>query len=86
MPVSEEDRLAADVACGFRGDTLPGQEFKSFWEAGMRYAELTRSDPADSPEGGRSGAQPDGYGGGGTKGDSGECHPSFSETLQHHFR
>jgi hypothetical protein len=23
----------------------PLQEFKSFWEAGMRYAELTRSDP-----------------------------------------
>jgi len=72
MPVSEKDRLAADVAeryavfeqALFRDSRrYPLQEFKSFREAGMRHAELTRSDPADSPEGGRSGAPPDGSGG-----------------------
>ena len=54
MPVAEKDRLAADVAeryavfeqALFRDSRRhPLQEFKSFWEAGMRHAELTRSEP-----------------------------------------
>ena len=54
MPVSEKERLAAEVAKRYSafeealfGDKrkYPLQEFKEFWEAGRRYAELTRSDP-----------------------------------------
>ena len=53
MPVSEKDRIAAEVADRYRvfeealfGDKrrYPLQEFKAFWEAGKRYAELTKSD------------------------------------------
>ncbi len=54
MPVSEKDRLAAEVAERYSafeealfGDKrkYPLQEFKASWEAGRRYAELTKSDP-----------------------------------------
>ena len=54
MPVSEKERLAAEVAKRYSafeealfGDKrkYPLQEFKEFWEVGRRYAELTRSDP-----------------------------------------
>jgi len=53
MPDSEKDRLAAEVAerysafeeALFRDKRrYPLPEFKSFWEAGRRYAELTKSD------------------------------------------
>ena len=53
MPYSEKDRLAAEVAerysafeeALFRDKRrYPLQEFKSFWEVGRRYAELTKSD------------------------------------------
>ena len=53
MPYSEKDRLAAEVAerysafeeALFRDKRrYPLPEFKSFWEAGRRYAELTKSD------------------------------------------
>jgi hypothetical protein len=53
MPTSGKDRLAAEVAERYsafeaalfrdkRG--YPLAEFKFFWEAGRRYAELTKSD------------------------------------------
>jgi hypothetical protein len=54
MPVSEKDRLAAEVAKRYSvfeealfadKRRYPLQEFKAFWEAGRRYAELTGSDP-----------------------------------------
>ena len=54
MPASEKDRFAAEVAKRYAafeealfGDKrkYPLQEFKAFWEAGRRYAELTKSDP-----------------------------------------
>ncbi len=54
MLASEKDRLAAEVARRYSafeealfGDKqkYPLQEFKAFWEAGKRYAELTKSDP-----------------------------------------
>ncbi len=54
MPASEKDRLAAEVAkCWLRFEEAlsankrkyPLQEFRVFWEAGRRYAELTKSDP-----------------------------------------
>jgi hypothetical protein len=53
MPSSEKDRLAVEVekrwakfeAALFGSKrTYPLQEFKAFWEAGRRYAELTKSD------------------------------------------
>ena len=53
MPASEKDRLAAEVVkrySAFEGALFgdkrkyPLQEFKAFWEAGRRYAELTKSD------------------------------------------
>lgn len=53
MPSSEKDRLAAEVekrwvefeAALFGSKrTYPLHEFKAFWEAGRRYAELTKSD------------------------------------------
>ena len=54
MPSSEKDRLAVEVekrwaefeeALFGSKRTYPLQEFKAFWEAGRRYAELTKSDP-----------------------------------------
>jgi hypothetical protein len=54
MPVSEKDRLAAEIAkrwSDFEAALFadkrryPLQEFKAFWEAGRRYAELTKRDP-----------------------------------------
>jgi hypothetical protein len=54
MTLSEKDRLAAEVAERYSlfeealfGDKrrYPLQEFKAFWEAVRRYAELTKSDP-----------------------------------------
>ncbi len=54
MPASEKDRLAAEVAdrwSEFQAALFadkrryPIQEFNAFWEAGRRYAELTKSDP-----------------------------------------
>jgi hypothetical protein len=54
MPSSEKDRLADEVtkrwsdfeAALFKSKrTYPLREFKTFWEAGRRYAELTKSDP-----------------------------------------
>jgi hypothetical protein len=54
MPSSEKDRLAAEVAERWSefeealfGDKrrYPLQEFKALWEAGRRYAEVTKSDP-----------------------------------------
>ena len=53
MPSSEKDRLATEVAKRWSDfeaalskskRTYPLQKFKAFWEAGRRYAELTRSD------------------------------------------
>jgi hypothetical protein len=52
-PESEKDRLAAEVAERYSAfeealfqdkRRYPLPEFKSFWEAGRRYAELTKSD------------------------------------------
>ena len=54
MPSLEKDRLAAEVAkrwsdfeaALFESKRMyPLQEFKAFWEAARRYAELTKSDP-----------------------------------------
>jgi hypothetical protein len=54
MALSEKDRLAAEVGERYSlfeealfGDKrrYPLQEFKAFWEAVRRYAELTKSDP-----------------------------------------
>ncbi len=53
MPKSEKDRLAAEVeerAIDFRmalsdKRRYPVEAFKAFWDAGKRYAELTRNDP-----------------------------------------
>ena len=53
MPTSEKDRLAAKVAERYSAfeaalfqdkRSYPLQEFKFFWEAGRRYADLTKSD------------------------------------------
>ena len=54
MPLSEKDRLAAEIS-RLRADfeaalvgnkrRYPLQEFMAFWEAGRHYAELTKSDP-----------------------------------------
>jgi hypothetical protein len=53
VPNSEKDRLAAEVADRWAEfqDGLsnkrryPVEQFRAFWEAGKRYAELTRNDP-----------------------------------------
>lgn len=53
MPNSEKDRLAAEVADRFAEfqDGLsdkgryPVEQFRAFWDAGTRYASLTRNDP-----------------------------------------
>ena len=54
MPSTEKDRLAAEVekrwsefeeALFGSKRTYPLQEFKALWEAGKRYAELTKFDP-----------------------------------------
>lgn len=54
MLASEKDRLAAEVENRWLefeqvlfGDKrkYPVREFKAFWEAAKRYAELTKSDP-----------------------------------------
>ena len=52
MPNSEKDRLAAEVAdrwVDFREGLsnkrkYPVEQFRAFWEAGKRYAELTKND------------------------------------------
>ena len=53
IPTSEKDRLAAEVAERYSAfeaalfqdkRSYPLPEFKFFWEAGRRYAELTKSD------------------------------------------
>jgi hypothetical protein len=53
MPVSERDRLAAVVAKRYSAfekalfgnkRKYPLREFQAFWDAGRRYAELTKSD------------------------------------------
>jgi hypothetical protein len=52
MPESEKDRLAAEVAerwLDFQDASsdkrrYPLQQFRSFWNAGKQYAELTRND------------------------------------------
>ena len=53
MPSSEKDRLAAEITrlrsefeAALFGNKrrYPLQEFMAFWEAGKRYAELTKSD------------------------------------------
>jgi len=61
MPLSEKDRLAAEIT-RLRSDfeaalfgnkrRCPLQEFMAFWEAGRRYAKLTRSDPLIHRSGG----------------------------------
>ena len=53
MPSSEKDRLAAEVEerwLDFQGALsnkrkYPVQQFRAFWEAGRRYADLTKQDP-----------------------------------------
>jgi hypothetical protein len=53
LPKSEKDRLAADVEDRWADfqDALsnnrryPVEQFRAFWHAGKRYAELTRNDP-----------------------------------------
>src|SRR5215475_2123849 len=55
MPVSEKERLAAEVAKRYSafeealygGDKrkYPLREFQAFWDAARHYAELTKSDP-----------------------------------------
>jgi len=53
MPPSEKDRLAAEVEerwVGFQEALsdkrkYPIQHFRTFWEAGSQYADLTRRDP-----------------------------------------
>ena len=53
MPVSEKDRLAAEVEdrwVNFQDGLsnkrrYPIEQFRAFWEAGKRYAELTKDDP-----------------------------------------
>ena len=53
MPSSEKDRLAAEVEerwLAFQGALsnkrkYPVQQFRAFWEAGRRYADLTKQDP-----------------------------------------
>ena len=54
MAALEKERLAADVenrwtefqeALFSNKRKYPVQQFKAFWEAGRRYAELTKSDP-----------------------------------------
>ncbi len=53
MPRSEKDRMAAevqerridfDMALSDKRK-YPTAQFKAFWEAGMRYAEMTKGDP-----------------------------------------
>ena len=51
MPNSEKDRLAAEVEDrwvdfqeGSNKRRYPVEQFRAFWEAGKRYAELTRND------------------------------------------
>ena len=52
-PISEKDRLAADVVDrwvdfqdGLRNKRkYPVERFRAFWDAGKRYAELTKNDP-----------------------------------------
>jgi hypothetical protein len=58
VPNSEKDRLAAEVADRWAEfqDGLsnkrqyPVEQFRAFWEAGKRYAEITRNDPLISPK------------------------------------
>ncbi len=53
MPISEKDRLAAEVEdrwVDFQDGLSnkrrnPVEQFRAFWEAGKRYAELTKNDP-----------------------------------------
>ena len=53
VPISEKDRLAAEVEDRWLDfqDGLsnkrryPVEQFRAFWEAGKRYAELTKDDP-----------------------------------------
>ena len=53
MPISEKDRLAAEVEdrwVDFQDELsnerrYPVEQFRAFWDAGKRYAELTRNDP-----------------------------------------
>ena len=53
VPNSEKDRLAAEVVDRWvhfqdglsNKRRYPLEEFKAFWDAGKRYAELTRNDP-----------------------------------------
>ena len=59
MPISEKDRLAAEVEdrwVDFQDGLsnkrrYPVEQFRAFWDAGKRYAELTQKRPSDSPEG-----------------------------------
>ena len=53
MPRSEKDRLASEVQERWIDFNMalsdkrkyPVQQFKAFWEAGRRYAEMTKCDP-----------------------------------------
>lgn len=53
MPISQKDRLAAEVEARWLDfqDGLsnkrryPVEQFQAFWEAGKSYAELTKNDP-----------------------------------------
>lgn len=53
MPISPKDHLAAEVQSRWLDfqDGLsdkrryPVQQFRAFWDAGKRYAELTKNDP-----------------------------------------
>ena len=53
MPISEKDRLAeevedrwADFQDGLSNKRrYPVEQFRAFWDAGKRYAELTKNDP-----------------------------------------
>jgi hypothetical protein len=53
VPISEKDRLAAEVEgrwVDFQDGLsnkrrYPVEQFRAFWDAGKRYAELTKNDP-----------------------------------------
>ena len=53
MPISEKDRLAEEVRDRWvefqdglsNKRRYPVEQFRAFWDAGKRYAELTKKDP-----------------------------------------
>jgi len=57
VPIPEKDRLAAEVEdrwVAFQDGLsnkrrYPVEQFRAFWDAGRRYAELTKNDPGIAP-------------------------------------